>query len=94
MTDVKKPPYPGIPYHAPQEVNLRDMGLLMQLLIKHEDLRRDMLADPTATLTRLNYIPGDGVVAFFATLNAANFNAAAAAFKPAHPDAQFGMAEV
>jgi hypothetical protein len=94
MTAPAAPPYPGVPYHAAQPVNLRDMGLLMQLMIKHADLRRDMLADPAATLTRLNYLPGPGVVAFFQTLNAANFDAAAAAFTPAHPDPQFGMAEV
>lgn len=93
MAEINTPPYPGLPYHAAQPINLRDMGVIMQLMIKDAKIRSDMFADPAATLTKMNYIPGDGVVAFFKTLSADNFTAAAAKFKPAHPDPQFGMAE-
>jgi hypothetical protein len=94
MPETPAKTYPGTPYGPPHEVNLRDMGTILQLLIKHDDLRASMLADPDAALKSLNYIPTEGAVAFFKTLNAANFDAAAKAFAPAHPDPQFGMAEI
>ncbi len=88
------PAYPGTPVGAPQPVNLRDLGPILALIIKNASLRADMLADPATTLTRLNYIAHAEVVAFFKSLDAANFDAAAKAFAPAHPDPSLGMAEI
>jgi hypothetical protein len=93
MTDHSTPPYPGLPLHAAQPINLRDMGVILQIMIKDAAIRAAMFKDPAATLTSLNYAPGPGVIAFFQTLSEENFSAAAAQFKPAHPDPQFGMAE-
>jgi len=93
MPNDNVPPYPGLPYHGAQPINLRDMGVILQIMIKDATIRDAMFKDPAATLTSLHYDPGPGVVDFFKTLSAANFSAAAAKFKPAHPDPQFGMAE-
>ncbi len=93
MSDAHLPAYPGLPLHGSQPINLRDMGVIMQIMIKDPAIRAAMFKDPAATLTSLHYAPGPGVVAFFSTLSAENFTAAAEKFAPAHPDPQFGMAE-
>ena len=94
MTTPYSPAYPGTPVGAPQPINLKDTGTILQLLIKFPELRRDLFADVAGTLSRLNYVVHDEVVAFFTSLKGANFDSAAQAFKPAHPDPALGMAEV
>ncbi len=94
MSDTHfNPAYPGTPIGKPQEINLKDMGPILTLLIKNPELRKLMFEDVAATLAKLNYVPHDEVVAFFTSLKGADFEAAATAFKPAHPDPSLGMAE-
>ncbi len=92
-TGLYNPPYPLTPTGAAQPINLKEVGLILSLLIKNPPLRADMFADAEQTLKRLNYVPHPEVVAFFTSLHGANFELAAKAFAPAHPDPSFGMAE-
>lgn len=78
---------------APQNINLFELKNILGKAIKHPELRRDLLADPEATLRKMNYIPHDGAVDFLKSLNAASFDAAAKAFSPHHPKPDEGMAE-
>lgn len=88
------PPFPGTPAGRARPINLADLGLILKMLIKHPELRRDMFADPRDTLGRLNYEVHDEAVAFFSSLKGADFDAASEAFAPAHPDPALGMAEI
>lgn len=88
------PTHDSTPKGAPQEINLADLKDILGLAIKDAALRARLLADPRKTLAEMNYVPSDSAVAFFRSLDAANFEKAAAAFKPAHNDPSYGMAEM
>jgi hypothetical protein len=78
---------------TPHEVNLADLMDILGKAIKHEDIRRELLADPGKALQDMNYVPTKGAIDFFRSLDAASFDAAAKAFTPHAYNSDEGMAE-
>ena len=73
-------------------INLRELKNILGKIIKHDDQRAAMFADPAKALDAMGYIPNDAAIAFINSLKAADFATAAAAFKPDDPAT--GMAEM
>lgn len=76
-----------------QHIDLVDLKDILGKAIKHPELRKKLLADPEQALKEMNYVPHQGAVDFFKSLDAKSFEQAAKSFTPHSRDSSLGMAE-